>query len=512
LFEDIGLSVALQLRGLAAPQVFRVEAGHGVGKTAGAAVLVNWFFDSFAPSVVYTTAPTDNQVRRLLWKEIKSLRSGKGLPGKVLPSDPEMIVAANHFAVGFTTSDNGGQGTSRFQGQHGEYLFFVLDEAEGVPEFVFNAVNAMMTGGRVVLCLMLANPQTRTSAFYKAGQASGVQNYRLSVLDHPNVVQGTEIVPGATNRRWAQGMIAKHCDPIDAHDPDRHTFEVGYPVEIDGREFPAGTIFSPDPEFCFRVLGIAPANLADRTFVASGRYQAAKEREPNNGDGHVCQIGVDCARFGSDYGTVYLLFRDVASRHAQVTKGDTMAYVEPIKKAALWARKHGATFLSVRVDGTGGFGAGVIDAVKADEEIRKAFTAPENATPEERAKYGFRVHEVQFGAAAQDGDKYADLATEMYGESAETLLGVSLGAVPNELEGDLTERTFEFINRAGKTLRKLTSKDVFKRHKRRSPDDGDGFVLAAAPEHLFVRKPEAPKKPQSTRMPYQYTTGVRLRP
>lgn len=36
----------------------RVEAGHGVGKTKCVSGLVNHFFDCFAPSIIYTFAPT----------------------------------------------------------------------------------------------------------------------------------------------------------------------------------------------------------------------------------------------------------------------------------------------------------------------------------------------------------------------------------------------------------------------------------------------------------------------
>jgi hypothetical protein len=66
LFADIGESVRKQLAGEPAIRIFRVEAGHGVGKTFGAAGLVNWFFDAFAPSITMTTAPTKPQVVKLL--------------------------------------------------------------------------------------------------------------------------------------------------------------------------------------------------------------------------------------------------------------------------------------------------------------------------------------------------------------------------------------------------------------------------------------------------------------
>ena len=77
----------------------------------------------------------------------------------------------------------------------------------------------------------------------------------------------------------------------------------------------------------------------------------------------------------------------------------------------------------------------------------------------------------------------------MYFESKETLRGASVLNPSVALKIDLTEREFDFRNVAGESLKKIENKDSFKkRHNGRSPDDGDGFVLAAAPEHIFEPK------------------------
>lgn len=124
---------------------FRVEAGHTVGKTKGAAGLVNHFFDCFPPSIIYSYAPNFEQVKDLLWKEIRSDRDGTDLPGRVLSLRLER--GPDHFATGKALNNQGGMGTERAQGQHGEYLMFVLDEAEGLPDFIYDAVNSMTSGG-----------------------------------------------------------------------------------------------------------------------------------------------------------------------------------------------------------------------------------------------------------------------------------------------------------------------------------------------------------------------------
>ena len=44
------------------------------------------------------------------------------------------------------------------------------------------------------------------------------------------------------------------------------------------------------------------------------------------------------------------------------------------------------------------------------------------------------------------------------------------------------------MNRKGVDVKKLTPKDQFRTKHGRSSDDGDGFVLATAPDFLFVQE------------------------
>jgi hypothetical protein len=478
LFQAIGESARKQLAGEPAIRIFRAPAGHGVGKTYGAAALVNWFFDSFRNSITMTTAPTTQQVELLLWKDIKSQRGNKDLPGRVLPDAPKMTKAPNWFAYGRSTSDAGGKGTERFKGQHNEFLFFVLDEAEGVADFVFDAVNAMMTGGGVIICLMLANPRLRTSRFHRIGQKAGVDTFRLSVLDHPNVVEGRDVVRGATTRTWTTTMIADHCQVVDAHDEDTYTFTLPWDVVSEGGEslpkatYPPGTIFEPDHEFLFRVMGIAPKDAGGHTFVSPGRFEAACKRAPMEEDETIARIGVDCARFGEDYGTIYIRHAGKVWRGGRIAQGDSFAYACKVKDLAqsLWLA--GVTSLHIRVDGGGGYGAGPFDLLKGDLDLLTWF-------------HDYQCFEVHNNGTPHDGTTYADFVTEAYAETAEALKGLHIESPPPELEGDLTERQFGYASKSGRTVKRLEPKDKFKLRLGRSPDDGDGLVLAVAPDYLF---------------------------
>lgn len=459
------LRVQLTQPGTTARNVLRVEAGHTVGKTRLASGMVNHFFDCFAPAIVYTYAPTYEQIHDLLWKEIKATRRGRNLPGRIL--DLELHLADDHFAKGRATNNAGGQGTERAQGQHGPYLMFVLDEAEGIADYVYDAVKSMTSGGLAIV-LMLANPRTRSSRFHRLAAATTTTNFRISCIHHPNVLHDREIVPGAVMRRYVEEMIddgtTQHAEPVAEHDPDAHTFELPWRP---------GRIYRPDAEFMFRVLGVAPANIADNTFVPTGRYDAARARLASGAYPHQARLGVDVARYGKDLGSVYVCHGGALWRAAQLSKQDTNAYARAIREEALKLAARGVTSVHVRIDAGGGYGGGVADRLATDAELHWAIA-------------DFRVCEVHFNGTPYDPLAYADIATEIYDHTAKALAVLALLNPPNALEADLCERTYRWVKAGGVDVKKLEPKDDFKARHGRSPDDGDGAALAVAPDYVFL--------------------------
>ena len=124
------------------------------------------------------------------------------------------------------------------------------------------------------------------------------------------------------------------------------------------------------------------------------------------------------------------------------------------------------------MDGGGGYASGIIDPLRIDVDFLALF---EEVT----------LAEVHNNGTPCDAKSYADLGTEMYAEAAETIKGCAIRNPPNFLEEDLTERQFTFVNKGGHTVKKLIEKEKFKDKQGRSPDDGDGFCLAAAPDFIF---------------------------
>lgn len=448
----------------------RVEAGHTVGKTTLAAGLVSHFFDCFPPAIVYCFAPGHDQINDLLFKEIRAQRAGRNLPGRVLET-PEIKLTGNHFAKGRATNDSHGQGSERVQGQHGPYLMFVIDEAEGVAGYVFDAIRSMTSGG-ISIVLMLANPRTRTSRFHHAAASDRVASFRISCVQHPNVLADREIIAGAVMREYIETMIddgqTQHAEIVAEHDADAHTFELPW------RQ---GVIYRPDHEFLFRVLGIAPANIADDVFVPVGRYEAATKRAPESHEPYIARIGGDIARFGRDLGKVYIRHDGRLWCSGQFAQQDTNAYARHIHDQGLVLAAAGVRSLHVRIDGGGGYGGGVVDKVKTDLELLRAFD-------------DLQVFEVHFNGTPTDDTSYADVATEIYAHTAEVLRWIALVRPPNALEADLCERKYTWVSPqrddAKRDVKMIESKKDFRRRMRRSPDDGDGCALACAPDRVFT--------------------------
>jgi hypothetical protein len=458
-----------------------VDAGHNVGKSFTGAALVSHFFDCFAPSITYCFAPTSEQINDLLFKEIRQQRTGKGLPGDVLQV-PRINYKPNHFVTGKATNNDKGTGSERTHGQHNEYLMFVIDEAEGVPSYIFDAVRSMSSGGLSIV-LVLRNPRTTSCEAHKIRKKDDCKTFRISCLDHPNVVQDREVIPGSVRRQYVLDML-DGCERVNGHDPDEYTFELPWQP---------GIVYRPSLEFLWRVLGITSSKGTDNTFCPPGRYEAATTREPYDGDDPLdAWIGIDAARYGNDKGTIYIRHRGTVWKDSEISKQDGFEYYIKAKAACLKLKAQGVKRVRVRADAGGGYASTCVDNLRRDSELIKAFAQ-------------FQVFEVHNNGVPKDQDKYADAVTEMYAYTGEALKVLRLKNPAPNLETDLCERKYKYVIKTtgGKTrldVKQLLPKEKFKEDFGRSPDDGDGCVLAVVADHLIGR-PAARPRPQSQTVP-----------
>ena len=167
-----------------------VRSGHGTGKTTSLAWLILLFVLTHEDSRVPCTAPTGHQLQSVLWAEIAKWHSRMppGLREQVtVQADQVKIKGAEHaqFAIGRTARK---ENPEALQGFHAENLMFVVDEASGVPDAIFQAAEGALStpGARVILT---SNPTQTSGYFYDTHNRDREHWTRLhfSCLDSPLV-------------------------------------------------------------------------------------------------------------------------------------------------------------------------------------------------------------------------------------------------------------------------------------------------------------------------------------
>lgn len=143
-----------------------IRSGHGVGKGAFISFLTLWALLTHNDVKVPIAANSQNQLRDNNWPEIAKWR--KLLPEPLrdrvvvqsekifIKSDPESAFAVRRTA----TKEN----SEALQGLRGAFSLYLIDEASGIPDIVFEvAQGALSSPG--AKALLFSNP-TRTSGFF----------------------------------------------------------------------------------------------------------------------------------------------------------------------------------------------------------------------------------------------------------------------------------------------------------------------------------------------------------
>ena len=180
-----------------------VPSAHAVGKSFTAARCAAWWLDSHEPgsAMVVTSAPTFDQVRTILWREIRRCHTKGNLVGYVNQTEWHI----NGEIVGFGRKPPDGNEDS-FQGIHATYVLVILDEASGVPESIWAGAEKVTTtsGCRI---LAIGNPDYEGSRFHQVTQSDLWHTIPISAFDSPNFTD-EELPEGAPliEAQWAQDI------------------------------------------------------------------------------------------------------------------------------------------------------------------------------------------------------------------------------------------------------------------------------------------------------------------
>lgn len=140
------------------------RAGHGVGKTTTMAVLVYLWLVLRPFCRIPTTAPTWHQVRNVMWTEIAKWFPRFRFHTHLDLGKTRLAMRAwpdTWFAIGIASNRQ-----ANIEGQHSANLLFLVDEAKGVADQIYDAVDGALTeGGQRVY---VSTPGSRVGKFYES--------------------------------------------------------------------------------------------------------------------------------------------------------------------------------------------------------------------------------------------------------------------------------------------------------------------------------------------------------
>ena len=192
-------------RAIAEHKPIFIGSGHSMGKDFIGGCLANWGLDTMVPSKVILTAPTDRQVKHIMWAETLGRYNEKLVKyGKVFESPYIEIRKEDWFLMGFTTKDSVGGG--KFQGiRSANNMMIIVTEAQSVEDGIKDQIDGILAGVENWLLLVLGNP-TRRDGWFAKGLNDKKNNivFNFSCMESPNYIERKTVIPGLVGYAWVE--------------------------------------------------------------------------------------------------------------------------------------------------------------------------------------------------------------------------------------------------------------------------------------------------------------------
>lgn len=210
-------------RSVAASNHTAVESATGIGKTYFAALITFWFLDVYRGGQVVLVGPSESHLKHHLWAEMRGMRPQfkRLYPDSIFHESPHLVVdptdegAGKFWGAWAKTAQKqaGATSTTGMQGTHAKDMLTIVDEAAGADMADVEAL-IQTSGADNNPILMLGNPDSQADALHRFALRSGTVLVRASALDHPNIVTGVEVIPGATGRKRLSQMAGEKGENI----------------------------------------------------------------------------------------------------------------------------------------------------------------------------------------------------------------------------------------------------------------------------------------------------------
>lgn len=407
------------------PVQIAISSGHGIGKSALVAWLINWILSTRPHAKGILTANTAPQLESKSWAEVikwtkRSINAhwfaftaGKGSM-RLYHKDHKESWRCDAITCREENSES-------FAGQHAANStpFYIFDEASAIPDSIWDVAEGGLTDGEP-MWFAFGNPTRNTGRFYQC----------FHKLKHRwNTKQIDSRLCALPNKQQIQNWL-------DDYGEDSDFFKI-------------------------RVRGLFPSKGENQLIDSKRITHAMKNKESQHIDRSApIIIGADIARYGSD--DTVIVFRhgyNGALFPPLIMKGqDTMQTASHIAQILSGKHSHCPSLHvdACFIDGIG-VGAGVVDRLK---------------------QLGFsNIIDVNSAASAAEHKRYHNKRAENYDRLRKWLNnGGSLPDLPRLYE-ELNAINYQF-DQQNRLL--LQSKDEIKKNGLGSPDIADAYALTFA--------------------------------
>lgn len=400
-----------------------VRSGHGIGKSTALSWIIIWFMCTRPHPKIPCTAPTKHQLHDILWAEIAKWLTPE-LKTELEWTKEKLYMKKypeNWFAVPRTATL-----PDALQGFHADHLLYIIDEASGVKDEVFEPVLGSLSTQDSRL-IMMGNP-TQLSGFFFDSQNKNRAKY------------STFKISGEDSERVSKNFIQTI---IDMYGLDSDVYRV-------------------------RVAGEFPKAMPD-SFIQLDWAEDCSNNEILEIVENRIDIGVDVARYGDDQTIICPLFdKKNQQKPIELNHNDTMQvagtivqYVETL----LDRYENVPIYIKIDCDG---LGVGVFDRL---QEIKQSRDNWNRVT----------IIECHFGAAGgknneEEPVEYKNSTGLMWGLLREKLRRKELRLYYDDKQiTQLSNRKYK-ISSDGKI--ELEKKEEMKKRGLTSPDMADALALS----------------------------------
>lgn len=422
-----------------------VPSSHGPGKSWCAARIATHWIDAHPPleAFVVTTAPTDPQVKAILWREIQRAHRRGNLTGRIT-QDAQWKISDELVAFGRKpadiAADSDGDTITAFQGIHARFVLVIFDEAAGIPKPLWNAAHSLLTNADARF-LAIGNPDDPNSEFAhicagadpRAGGMSlrGWNVIPISLFDTPNFTGEDvpeELRPYLPSQAWLDSFVLNVGGPGTAI----------YTSKVDG-------LFPSDAKD-----GVVPWSWVARCRGDEATQRIGPLRVP-------VELGVDVG--ASDNGDLTVIRERQGMRAGRRWTEQSSDPEVVAAKVVQAAQESGA--VRIKVDAIG-VGWSLVALLRRDLPgvTVDAVVVSEEAPP------------------GPDGEVYVNLRAALWWEVGRGLShsrAWDLTEIDDRTIADLTEPRW-WEDRAGRI--QVEPKDQVRKRLGRSPDDADALLLA----------------------------------